>query len=71
MDWFQVTTANEEVHLINVSAILSVMYHEDTDLTEITFIRSAFSPIFVRGDIMLTIKRLLTSHDHYVSTITV
>ena len=69
MDWFQIKTTQDEVLLINANEILSVTYHEDTDLTEIVFTRAAFPPVFVRGDIMPTIKRLLVSHDHYVSTI--
>jgi hypothetical protein len=48
---------------------MNVYYNAETDLTVINFIRSAYPSVYVRGNIMMDIKRLLTSHDNYVSKI--
>ena len=70
MDWFKVTDTNNIKRIINANTIMFISYLEDTDMTEITFARSAYSPLFVKGNVMRDIERLLSSHDHYVSTIT-
>ena len=69
MDWFEVTNTDGEKILINASTIMSVRYNEKTNLTIIDFIRAAWASVYVNGDITLNVKRLLSSHDHYVSKI--
>ena len=69
MDWIVVKEYNSEKVLINVNAIMSISYHKETDLTMIEFIRAAYSPVYVKGDITIDIRRLLTSHGNYVTQI--
>lgn len=72
MDWFYVkniTGKEEQRTLINVNSIMSIRYSDETDLTIIDFIRSAYPSLYVRGDIVPDIKRLLSSHGDYVSQI--
>ena len=69
MDWIVVKEYNSEKVLINVNAIMSISYHKETDLTMIEFIRTAYSPVYVKGDITTDIRRLLTSHGNYVTQI--
>ena len=72
MDWIYlncVTGKEERKTLVNFNAVQSVYYSKDSDLTVIDFIRSAYPPLYVRGNIMMDIRRLLSSHGAYVSTI--
>ena len=69
-DWFKVTTTRGEKELINANAIMSVTYDKESDATIITFIRAGIGSTYVRGDITRDIERLLSSHNNYVSTIT-
>lgn len=69
MDWFKCIDKTGTKRIINTDAILSVTYLTSTNLTEITFIRSAFPPLFIKGDVLKDIERLLSAHDHYVSKI--
>lgn len=72
MEWIEVdTVTGEETNktLINLEAVANIEYHEKTDLTIITYIRSAYPSTYIRGDITRDIKRLLSSHDNYVSRI--
>jgi len=49
--WIKLTTTDGINHLANGNAIMDVTYNEETDLTVITFIRTAYSSLYVRGDI--------------------
>ena len=69
-DWFEVTTTDGEKELINANAIMSITYDKESDATIISFIRAGIGSTYIRGDITRDIKRLLSSHDHYVSVIT-
>jgi len=69
MEWFEITTASEEKMLINAEHILNVKYNKETNLTIIDFNRSAYPSVYVRGNIMLDIKRLMSSHNSYVTRI--
>ena len=72
MDWFILNTVKgnkKEKVLLNASSILSVYYNDETNLTIIEVNRSAYPAIYVRGNIMPDIQRLLNSHDHFVSRI--
>lgn len=69
-DWFDVTPIKEQDRmLINANAIMSVEYNDEIDLTTINFIRAAYPSVCVRGDVMKDIRRLLSSHDNYVTRI--
>jgi len=69
MNWFYLTTSDGERTLINADTIMNVKYLKDTDLTVIEYIRSAFPATFIRGNILLDIKRILTAHDNWVTQI--
>lgn len=69
MNWFYLTTSNDEKILVNANAIMSIKYSKDTDLTIIDYVRSAYPSTFVRGNIMMDIKRVLNSHDNWVTQI--
>lgn len=70
MDWFEVTTYKDNIKtLINAESILKLSYSKDTDLTVIEYQRGAYPATYLKGNYMPDIKRLLSSHDHYVSKI--
>lgn len=69
MDWFEVRTTDNKLHLVNTEAILDVSYNEEADLTTINFIRPTFAAMYINGNIYNDVKRLLNSHEHYVSRI--
>ena len=72
MDWFLINNVRgvgNKKMLINAETITSVYYEENTNLTVINLTRSAYPSIFVEGNIMPDICRLLDAHDHYVSHI--
>lgn len=69
MNWFYLTTSDGEKVLVNADAIMSVKYLKDTDLTMIDYIRSAFPSLFIRGNIVPDIKRVLSAHDNWVTQI--
>ena len=74
MEWIEVDTisGNETYKtLINLESVINVRYHKETNLTIIDCKRAAFPSIYVRGDITMDIKRLLSSHGNYVSKITI
>lgn len=69
MNWFYLTNADGEKILVNAGAIMSVKYSKDTNLTIIDYIRSAYPSLFVRGNIIPDIKRVLSAHDNWVTQI--
>jgi len=69
MDWFIINEVKEGKTIINASSILKVHYNEETNLTIIDFNRGAYPSVYVRGNIMTDIRRLLSAHGHYVSQI--
>ena len=69
MDWFIVKDSDDRKVMINAESIMTVSYAKDTNLTVINFTRTAYPPLYVRGDITPDIKRLLNAHEHYVSNV--
>lgn len=72
MDWFLINNVRgveNKKMLVNAETITSVYYEENTNLTVINLTRAAYPSIFVEGNIMQDICRLLDAHDHYVSRI--
>lgn len=70
MDWLEVTNSNNEKVLINANAILDVSYKEETNLTIINFIRSAYPSAYIKGNVTQDIKRhFLCSHGNNVGRI--
>ena len=65
MEWIELVNSNDDKVMINMDAVAEVVYNKDTNLTEI--INPLIETITVKGDCVIDIKRLLTSHDHYVS----
>lgn len=39
---------------------MDVSYHHDTDLTEIVFLRSAYPPVWVKGNCLEAIKKCVS-----------
>lgn len=67
--WIDVISANDERHLINTDTIVDVQYFEDTNLSAITFVRSAFPSLYVRGNILIDIKKALLAEKRSVHRI--
>lgn len=65
MEWIEFVNSNDDKVMINMDSVAEVVYNKDTNLTEI--INPFMERITVKGDCVTDIKRLLTSHDHYVS----
>ena len=70
--WIKVTTTEKEKakHLINVDKIMDINYSEETDLSIITFDRSAYPSLYIRGNIMSELAKLIASEGGSVATIT-
>jgi len=69
MNWIYVKTTEDVVMNINLDAVMCFYYKADTDLTVIEFTRAAYPAVYVKGDITLNIRRLLNTHNSYVSQI--
>lgn len=68
--WIKVTTTDNQNHLINVNEIMDLTYTKDTNLTIITYARSAYPSSYVRGNIIPEITKHLSAND-VVATIQV
>ena len=52
MIWFEITTSDNEKHIINANCIMDMCYNGETNLTIIQVTRSAMPALYVRGNIM-------------------
>lgn len=68
--WIKLTTTDKNKHLINVDKIMDVYYSEETDLSVITYDRSAYPSSYIRGNIVPELTKIIMSGDT-VSTIQV
>lgn len=59
MVWFEVENSDGKKHLINLNAVIDIVYHNDTDLTEIVFVRSAYPAIYIRGNKIKEIRKFI------------
>ena len=59
--WLELVDANNIKHLVNLNGIIDIQYLEETNLTMITFSRSAFPSIYIRGNVMTEIKKIMQS----------
>ncbi len=64
MEWIEFVDSGDNKVMINMQSVKQVSYDKETNLTEIS---TGLSTMCVKGDRIVDIKRLLTSHDHYVS----
>ena len=70
MDWICVKTVDDVIVTINMKEVLVFYYKKDTDLTVFEFTRANYPPVFVKGDVALSVRRLLNSHNNnYVSQV--
>lgn len=58
--WITITDTQNIKHLINCFSVMDVSYHHDTDLTEIVFLRSAYPPVWVKGNCLESIKKCVS-----------
>ena len=59
--WFELMDTKGEKHLINFDNVSDVIYHEESNLTEILYLRSAIAPIWVNGNVLIKIKTALNA----------
>jgi len=66
MNWMIITTTEGKRIIVNVKAVLSVTYLEDSDLTEIVLTRSNYAPLYVTGNIASKFQKALFANSEVV-----
>lgn len=61
MKWIQIRDNQRKLHAINLDNVIDIEYHEETNNTEITFLRSAITPVWITGNILPEIRKILLS----------
>ena len=61
MNWLEVTDNKNKRHLINADNVVDVIYHSDTNLSEIVYLRSGIAGVWVNGNILTHIKKAFLS----------
>ena len=61
MNWIMVTDNKNKQHMINADNIIDIVYHNDTNLSEIIYLRSAITPVWVTGNIVSELRKAYLS----------
>lgn len=63
MIWFEFTARDGMKHLVNVNHIIDIKYNADVDLTSITMDRAHSDVIFVHGNKVTEMSKLIARND--------
>ena len=57
--WIKITTTDGAKHIVNESNLMDAYYSEESDLTIINFSRSAYPAIYVKGNIVPELTKVI------------
>ena len=67
--WIKVVATDNTPHLINEDNIIEVSYDENEDLSIITFLRSAYGSVCIKGNIIPELTKVLAAKNPVVTIV--
>lgn len=62
MIWLEIENERGNKHIININSVMDIVYHEESELTEVVFIRSSYPSVYIKGNKTKEVRKILSSH---------